>query len=374
MHVMIITPIFYPAQGGASTYYNLLSKKLVESDKVKRVTILTERFPGTDARETLSGGAIRVIRYFPFRAGGKINSISKYIRYAVQNLQYLAIPGMIRKLSPDVVMIHSSFHNVMNLLQLIVPLVARNVKVVSDVRDHQLPEKSLTQLAVYDRIIACSENVVAHLQKRPELMPRVLHIPVIQEQLAITDARATLAKYELEAQQYILYAGLIKQKKGLEILLNTYQKLRERGLRLSLLLVGLIRDRNLVRLSDRIPGVRILEPLPRDELLHLMKHAAINVSLSLSEGMGRVSLEAIALSSRVLLPQGIPEFDRYCPNMVARSLDPDQLADQIEALLSVEVGNAYPIKIHDPQTIVASYLNMFDDLQEEKAEQQSGPP
>jgi glycosyltransferase involved in cell wall biosynthesis len=362
MHLMIITPIFPPAQGGAAVYYHLLSEGLISQGYVERITILTERMPGLGKEQFLLNGKLRVIRKFPYRAGGNIGRLTQYFRYAAQNLHYLFIPLLTRKLQPDIVLVHSGFHNFSNIMRFIIPKIKDGIAVISDVRDHLLPTRSLGQLASYDRIIACSENTIAHVIKHPGLVERVSHIPVVQEPLSQirTSANKTLCKHGLSAKDFMLYAGLIKRGKGVDLLLQTYASLCSKGFQKKLILVGIEKDLSLVSMARQMRGVRLLGPLPRHELLDLMSLSAININLSHSEGMPRASLESLALGNITLLPQGIPEFDRYCQHAVACGSDPKQLAMQIESLISSGSSCNYPLDRHDLDAILLKYAELFD--------------
>ncbi len=301
---------------------------------------------------------------FPYRAGAQMGKISQYSRYAVQNLQYWLFPHLVSQCKPDVVLVHSSFHNFLNLLTPVIRRISRTIPVIADVRDHQLPIRRLGQLDAYSAVIACSRNVQVHLEKNPVLSSRVTHIPVIQESLITprTNTPQTLQRHRLTTCSYLLFAGLIKQGKGVELLLRTYESYRAKGHHDELLLVGLCKDAKLLERASKIPGVRILGAVSRDELLDLMACARMNINLSGSEGMPRTSLEALALGTRVLLPQGIPEFLEYCPSAVACSDDPDALARQVEDLLGSPVAPSYPFELHAPTAVLPQYEALFASL------------
>lgn len=362
VNLLVITPIYRPTTGGAATYYSTLAECLLASGKVSRLTVITERVQGQLNDEITDGGKLRILRIFPHRAGRQLGRLQKYWRYALQNLQYLLLPLIVKKLNFDLMLIHSSFHNNINLFYLLIPYFAKNAPVVADIRDQQLPLKRFKQLTAYTALIACSLNIVSHISKSACLERKLKHIPVIQENIEKlrSESRKTLVKYELHSRKFFLFAGLIKRAKGVNLLLETFEVLRTRGIDVDLILAGLSKDETLVREIELARGVRMIGSVPREELLDLMSEALLNLNISLSEGMPRSSLEALSLGASVLLPNGVPEFEEHCPTSVVAAHDSHVLADQIEAIISSAlIVNAYPIEIHAVERVIPIYLDLF---------------
>lgn len=361
MHLLIISPIFSPSTGGAATYYHLLAVGLLGRGVVKRVTVITERLPGRPSHEHLCVSGIEVIRLFPFRASGALGLLSQYFRYGFQNLLYFRLPFLISALKPDIVLVHSSFHNIFNVFRQSIRFVAKAFPIIGDIRDHQLPLCRLGHLGDYHGLIVCSINVRAHVQRDPFLRSKIQHIPVVQEALLRSGQQVnrTLGKFNLEFGSYLLFAGLIKTGKGVELLLETYRILRSRGLNTQLILIGVAKDKKLLDRALSIPGVIYLGALPRAEVLDLMSCARLVVNISFSEGMPRTCLEALALGVRTMLPRGVPEFERYCLKSVARSKNPDDLALQVEELLASPPEKNYPLGDHSLEAVLPQYENLF---------------
>lgn len=362
MHLLIITPIYPPTTGGAATYYALLAEGLLASGEVAKVTLITERVSGRPNLELKNGGCLRIIRMFPHRAGRHLGRLSLYWRYALQNLQYVLLPWIVARIKPDIMLVHSSLHIYPNALHPLIRWFSHRFPVVADVRDQQLPVSRMRQLDCYTALIVCSLNVKTHISRSSVLEAKTTHIPVIQEH--ITNDRSalsqTLAKYGLKNRCYLLFSGLIKQAKGVGLLLDTFSELCARGFDAELVLAGFSKDDDLMRQAINTPRVRTIGALPREELLDLMSGALMNINMSASEGMPRTSLEAMALRTKVLLPSGIPEFEQYCPNAIVRSHQPQEVADQIQALLAGhDHGQSYPIGMHDSRVIMGRYVELF---------------
>lgn len=364
MHILIITPIFFPTTGGAATYYGLLARGLLSSGEIKRVTVVSERLPGYPNREIDENNKIELIRLFPHRAGGGFNRLSQYVRYGIQNIEYALLPKLVREQKPDVVLVHSSFHNFINVLVPVIRSIAKSFPIIADVRDHQMPPRRLSQLRHYHALIACSLNVLEHVCFCDYLTEHTIHIPVLQENLLRerSGSERTLAKYHLASKSFFLYAGLVKPGKGIDLLISTYEVLRSRGHTEELILAGVGKDFALLKRASLVPGVRLIGPMPREELLDLMANSRMVMNLSASEGMPRTCLEGVALGIHVLMPKGVPEFEQYCPDSVVCSSEPELVASQIEGLLSAPANNRYPIHQHEISHVLAQYINLFNDV------------
>jgi glycosyltransferase involved in cell wall biosynthesis len=340
----------------------LLTQGLLSNGIVNQVAVITERLPGQPGRKFCDSSGVEIIRIFPHRAGGRMSKISQYIRYGIQNLLYTFLPGLVRQIQPDVVLVHSSLHNHFNLLTPALRRIAKRFPLIADVRDHQLPAKRFNQLEPYRAIIACSLNVLHHIGASDSLTGRIRHIPVIQEDLGLREnATSSLKRHGLCGVSYLLFAGLIKPDKGINLLLDAYKVLCSRGRAEELVLVGQAKDSKLIATASAIPGVRSLGPLPRAELLDLMSRTRLVVNLSGSEGMPRTSLEAIALGAQVALPAGIPEFEEHCHGNVIHSRNPEVVADDLERLLNSTAIPGYPVSEHRVDRVCRLYGEIFEN-------------
>ena len=231
-------------------------------------------------------------------------------------------------------------------------------------RDCLLREKSLEVLSLYDAIVACSQNVVNHLASCTPLLGKVTYIPIPQEEMRgcdLKDDGVLFNQLGLRKSKYILSAGLIKSGKGIDFLFKAYAKYRMNKLEpLPLILVGVIKDEKLARLAKTLPGVFLIGEIDRFRLLGLIKNAGLNINVSLSEGMPRISLEALSLQSKVILPLGIPEFEEHCKDWVAVSYaNAEALAAQFDWALSQVISPKYPINDHYLNNVGRYYAHTF---------------
>lgn len=365
MRLLVVTPIFRPSVGGAATYYDLLTRCLLDADVIESAVVITESIPDLPAQSVERSGRLKVLRLFAHRASASMGTVRKCVRYGIQNLQYFLLPRIIRSQRPDLLLIHSSFYNQPGTFAWIMKRIVGCIPAIVDCRDQQLPTSELHRLESYQQIIAASQNIVSHLRQCTALHSRILQIPVIQEPLGVPSVDASnnvLRKFGLRRNRYILFAGLIKASKGIDLLLDSYALYRALLPNpCELAIAGVSKDSMVLARAAAADGTRLLGSVPRIELLTLMQNAAININLSFSEGMPRTSLEALALGARVLLPPGIPEFEQYCGSSIARIRDPRKIAAQLVEILDAPPAK-YPTENHSVSRVLEMYKGLFEKV------------
>lgn len=356
--VTILSPLFFGDASGAAVYYSLLSKYMLR--KGQRVSVISDKEDG--------GFSGLYHPLFPRRCGQEKKMARDLLAYAKQNFDYLRIPSLISQDAPRSLLVHSSFHNHPGLFQ----AVMRNLKkgahdcnCVADVRDRLLPSKRVRELNIYDNIITCSENVTQHLLANGVVENRITCIPVIQEEINIEEnaARMFLTSVGLNDRPYILYAGLIKEAKGITLLLDAYLRYIRRNMPdIALVVCGLMKstDQKLINSLRNEKGVLYLGARSRTEVLQLMWGANICVNLSPNEGMPRSSLEALALRKPVILPPNVPEFTKYCPDFVLNSRKLPDVAERIIQVLDNNVVANYPVELHFPENVFPAYMKALN--------------
>ena len=70
------------------------------------------------------------------------------------------------------------------------------------------------------------------------------------------------------------------------------------------------------------------------------------------------------VGAKVLLPQGVPEFDAACPQYVARSDNLDELTQQVLKILrETNFHLEYDYSVHSPEQVIPLYVNLFNELE-----------
>jgi alpha-1,3-rhamnosyl/mannosyltransferase len=145
---------------------------------------------------------------------------------------------------------------------------------------------------------------------------------------------AVLRRYGLQAGGYLLFAGALEPRKNVARLLDALQLLRARSRDVPpLVLVGPPgwRTQDLVtRIRSAGSSVKLLETVPRPDLVALMGGATLLAYPSLSEGFGFPVLEAMACGAPVLAAR-IPSIVEIAGD-AALLVDPKETEDIAEGL------------------------------------------
>lgn len=125
---------------------------------------------------------------------------------------------------------------------------------------------------------------------------------VIEIPNLITDCKKTVLKKQ-KGEKYILYLGRLDQKKGIDILIEAFSKVNNKGVKLKI--AGKINEykSNLDDLIERLKignQVEFLGLISGDEKQTLICNAHILVAPSHSEVIGMVNLEAAILKTPVI--------------------------------------------------------------------------
>ena len=363
--ILILTPIFAGSGTGAAIYYRLLVEILqprgVEFAIISENTLQSTWLKGKHG----SGRKIQDCQYwgiFPRRTGKRKQIVNDILGYFWQNLVYLSLPQIISSIQPNIVLVHSSFYNLPGIFAPVLQfIIARQskVKYIVDVRDVLLPKKSGFYLRQYHKAIACSENVLNHLVNCGLAKNKIHHIPIPQKQLSVEPkaVRQLLLNLGLDSTPYLLYAGMIKEIKAVDLLLDAFlQFVSPQFSELVLVLAGYIKTSNQQIINGlQQKNVRYVGNRTRQEVLQLMAGAKLCINLSPNESISRSTLEALALKRPALLPPNIPEYMKYCGDFVVKSRKPEEVGEQIIEILQSEAISFYPIELHFPDQVISEY-------------------
>lgn len=371
--LVILAPNYAPAIGGGALYYKLLADGMARRGLVERVTVLTEAHPDYPRVETACEGQVTVRRIFPYRTARAERHWSRYLFYAVEQMQFSALLAR-RWRRGSVLLVHSSFHLHPNTLRWIVQLLRRlpgaHPRVVADVRDPRLAGRRLRELRAYDAALACSQSVAAALRCDPVLAPKVREIPIplALDPPSMEARRAALDRHGLTAGRYVFWTNGVLRRKNIDLALDAMRRVRARQPHLTLAVAGRRRDWDVEAEAAAEAGLlTYLGPLSHADVLALAMEAGLVLNVSPVEGMPRAALEALAVGANVLLPPGVPEFAATCPERIAESQDPERLAAQIEgALAGALPPAAYPLDNHALERVLPLYGALFAEIAGER--------
>lgn len=359
-YLTICTPVFWGDGSGAASYYQLLTKECLALGWI--VSVIGDQEAATHDLN------LNYFPLFPVRCLRDRQFLRDRLAYLRQNLAYLKIGNILSKRSSQSTLIHSSFYNHPGLFPQVMKRVMQrnpNINFIADVRDALMPVRAVPVLNDYRHVIACSENVAAHLCENGVEPDRIVKIPVIQERLQVNDdlSASVLVELGIDGRAYIFFGGLIKEEKAVDILLEAYlQYVRPARRGMLLVVAGLMKTSN-GRIREMLAqeGVLYVGNRSRDEVLALMSGAALCVNLSPNEGMPRSCLEALALGRPVALPPNVPEFARYCGDFVVADRSPSAVAARLLEIMDAGVTVGYPIERHYPEAVLPIYKQLLVD-------------
>lgn len=360
--ISIITPIFWGSGTGAATYYQLLLESLQKYPFDFRV--FSEHYSAPYSEQI--NKKVNYISLLPRRSGKNKQKLLDIWKYFIQNLKYYYLLREINSEKCDLVLVHTSFYNQINLFSGVIQRLMKShpkMSFIADVRDVLLPKKAVVQLKDYQAVISCSKNITKYLTASGLSHEKIVYLPIPQEQISLDPhLRDTiLTKFKLHQQSYIFYAGMIKESKAVDLLLTVFVKeILPKYPKVKLVLSGYLKTRNssILKLMQS-PNVLYLGNCPRPEVLALIQGAELCVNLSPVESISRFALEAIALQRPVLLPPNVPEYMEHCPEFVATSRDPEVLAAQMIEIMEAQKVPNYPIEIHDPEVVAQQYYELL---------------
>ncbi len=320
---------------------------------VKRVVIATEAFPGQPPCSMSRSGDIDVRRIYPYRAGASRKTIGSYWRYLIQNFQLLGLPRLIKREAIDVVLFHASLLYHPGIAAQLVRWSVRysDVRWVADVRDPRLPVGKFSVLYPFHALIACSENVVQHLGVDSMLAQKVHLVPIPAAVVSPSPAlrASTRLRFGLRARSYVFSSSGIVLEKGIDDAIEAVRRARLMDTSITLVVVGKDRDREARHDAAEREGVlKYLGIVDHETCLALAADAIVDLNLSRVDSMPRGSLESLLVGASLLVPRGIPELERCCPETIVEPGDHDLVARRILELKATGAVPFYDTSIHDP--------------------------
>jgi len=192
-------------------------------------------------------------------------------------------------------------------------------------------------LAAADCVIAVSRTLlekVSHVfpglrLKRSCLIPNGAPLDLL-DRLQTAPASGTLPV------SYVLTAGRLIHRKGIDVLIEAVRQVRQKGTDLELVVAGDGPERNnLQELATRAgvsAHIRFLGDQSQEQVLQLMKHCLFFVLASRAEGLPLVIAEAMACEKAVIATNvdGVPDIVEHArTGLLVQPEDPQSLADAL---------------------------------------------
>ncbi|MGC9350200.1 MAG: glycosyltransferase family 4 protein [Anaerolineae bacterium] len=350
MNILVITPLYPPAVGGAATYFGDVMPRLAALDEIDRLTVLTERLPRQPSETVV--GDLRLLRWLPRRVSGtRRRWIGHAATYLLTQLWMATqLPALVKREDADLIHFHTRYRG-----RLFFDALKRvEVPVIADLRDKMTDPAPLAKVA--DRLLCCGEGVQRFAvdegfpAERTALIPIPFTSPDVPLQARSMPVRR---RYGIGEVPFLLFLGDITYNKGAYDLLDAYRSWRTRHPQVDLIYAGANREGGRFREHiDRTPGVRYLGRVPHQDAFGLIRAAEIVVLPSRSEGLPRVILEALALGTKVICPPGIPEFERHLPEFVLPDVTPNSIVMTLDKVWNSQGVPSYPLSDHSVSHVV----------------------
>lgn len=149
-----------------------------------------------------------------------------------------------------------------------------------------------------------------------------------------TEIDSFLNEKDIKFEKFILFVGNLQKIKGIKYLIEAFSKIEKTFPEFKLVIVGEGPELNNLEHRDK---VEFKGSLSLQETKNIMKNCFCLVLPSLTEGLGRVLMEAMALSKPVIGSNigGIPDLIKDKQNgFLFEPGNSDEIAEKLEALLT----------------------------------------
>ena len=359
MRILLMTPLYTPAVGGAATYFADIVPRLTAHPGIEQIVLLTEQMPGEAAHS--SEGKLTVLRLLPTRV-----SIER--PYPIHALTYLQtqlwlrqqLPRLVKKYQLDLVHFHTRYRG-----RLFYQTVARlPCPVLADLRDKMSDPAALATCSQH--LLCCAEGVADFAATGGYPVDRTSHIPIpFVPPTPLTDTAVQAAKqhFGLGERPFLLYIGDMTVNKGVYELLEAFERWQQSQPGVELVLAGMNREgQRFLERVEQLPQARFLGHIPHAQALALMQAAEMVVLPSRSEGLPRTILEAVSLGKKVLCPPNIPEFDAHLAPFVLSDVSAAAIQERIAAIWKQSATPSYPLHNHNLASIVQQIVAVYEKM------------
>ena len=371
MRLLIITPLYPPAVGGAATYFGSIVPHLAARAEIDDLTVVTERLPGEPAERT--AGKLHILRQLPRHASCPPSSWLAHAQsYAqVQAWFLLRLRPLVRRCGADLIHFHTRYRG----RWVYAALRGSGAPVLANLHDKLTAPAALARVA--DWLLCCAQGVERYAVDGGFPRTRLTTLPLACAAPAVPSPERVAAvrrRYGLDRSPYVLFVGDITANKGVYELLEAYARWRTEPPQAQLVFSGTNQEgRRFTRQIRNVLGATYLGPVPRDEDLVLMRGALVVALPSRSEGLPYVMLEALSLGVNVIAPPGIPELDAHLGESVLPEISVPAIVRGLEAAWTHHGAPSYPLEPHRPERVVSDLVRLYGRIIASAATASAGP-
>lgn len=347
--MLLLCPIYKPYSGGGGQYFPLLVSELARRKVFEKIFIVTEYHP--DCPIYVKDAQASMLRILPRRDSLPEKKWIYHIAsfFATYFLIFFILAFCVLFLRVNYLHITRYYRRFFTyVFNYLCRLMKCNF--IADLRTTSSISGEFRCLKDFDFVLANSAAVyreASHYGCNSNLffIPNPIFLPSIDVVNSYRLAPHIFAR--VADMRFILFCGQILARKSVFELIDAFIKVRERYPDINLLLVGRnMLGKKFLQYIENIRGVIYLDALERNSCLKLMLMSELVAVPSKIEGIPRVSIEALALGKKVLLPSCVPEFSStglfFCG-----PLDSNTLANQLEMILNSHSPVDYDVSVHD---------------------------
>lgn len=351
-NILVCCPVYAPHAGGGGQYFPLLVSQLLSFDKTDQVVVLTEYHPNKKFYKYENG--THVYRLLPQR-DTKINKTKIYsvlsfvVTYA---LLYLLMPILLMKYSVDVIHYTRYLRIPFYTLMAICKKVFR-VKVILDMRTTVEANECITNLFGYSSMISNSIGVFNQMtllgvpDDKHFFVPNPIEFP---KRFKHDEAASIIRELGIaDDKPYLLFVGQLLERKSIIEVIDAFNIFSARHPDFYLVLVGRNMIGELVEQKiNHNEKIRHIKPVVREKVVALMQFCEMIVQPSRAEGIPRVTLEALSLGKKVLLPPCVPEFISNNEIFSIKHVTTSEIVNAMFRIYETNDVPKYDLSVHNP--------------------------
>lgn len=238
------------------------------------------------------------------------------------------------------------------------------VKVILDMRTTVESDKCITNLFGYSSMISNSMGVFNQMNqlKVPDHKNFFVPNPIIfPKKFKDSEAVSIINKLGIDHKKpYLLFVGQLLERKSIIEVIDAFDIFNKKYPGFHLILVG----RNMIgeTIDEKLnanKNILHIKPVPREKVVALMQYAEMIVQPSRVEGIPRVSLEALSLDKKVLLPPCVPEFVSKNEIFSIKHITTSEIVNAMFRIYETSDFPQYDLSVHEPSESIKVLNNVY---------------
>lgn len=353
-NILLCCPVYEPHAGGGGQYFPLLAKHFLSFEKVKEVIVLSEY--NKECKLLTKSGNLTIYRILPQRDTMSNKNIIYYIVsfFLTYFIFYSFIPYLIIFKKIKVIHYTRYLRKAFYFLTFLMSKIFK-IKIVLDMRTTVENTKFIKNIFGFDLMICNSQAVynqmsLLGIESRKVLVPNPINFP---KKIDYNECIPVVKKYlGKNFNPFLLFVGQLLERKSIFEILDAFKCFHKKNPNVNLVVIG----RNMIgkKIYNKInslKGVIYLDSLPRDLVIKFMIISELVLQPSKFEGIPRVTLEALFLEKKVLLPPCVPEFKNLNPVFQIKECSVNEIKKAMQRILKTTEKCNYNLKIHLPKNI-----------------------